>query len=69
MLDKPRNAVQLAPYTIEKRGRYFYYWRSPFFSEPVVKGPYISLRSATMMIARDLYNEAPSAFKRESNHA
>ena len=64
MHDKTRNTVQLSPYTIEKRGRYFYYWRAPFFTEPDVKGPYSSMRSVTLMIARDLFNEAPNTYKK-----
>jgi hypothetical protein len=67
MLDKARrNAIMLPNYNLEKRkdGRYF--WKAPFFTaEAEPKGPYGSIMSACMMIARELAREATQRFRRK----
>ena len=62
---KTYNAIQLSTYNIEKRGHYWYYWRTPFFRlEEEHKGPYSSLPSVCLMIARDLLHEAKARFRK-----
>lgn len=67
MLDKPRiNSIMLSTYNIEKRKNGWYFWKAPFFtSEAVPKGPYGSIMSACMMIARELAREAGQRYKRK----
>jgi hypothetical protein len=65
MLDKTRNVIALPTYNIEKRGKYWYFWKQPFFCfEAEPKGPYTTLRSVCLMIGVELFKEAASRFKR-----
>jgi hypothetical protein len=66
MLDKARsNSIMLPTYNLEKRKDGWYFWRAPFFTaEAEPKGPYSSIMSACMMIARELAREAAQRFKR-----
>jgi len=64
MAVKAKQAVQLSTYNIEKKDGYFYYWRTPFFClEAEHKGPYSSLPSVCLMIAREMLQEALALFK------
>ena len=67
MLDKPRsNSIMLSTYSLEKRKDGWYFWKAPFFTnEAVPKGPYSSITSACMMIARELAREAAQRYKRK----
>jgi hypothetical protein len=59
MLDKPKPIYMLAAWSIEKRGRYWHIIKPSFFTDPEIdKGPYSSITSATLMIARELAKEA-----------
>jgi len=59
------NYIQLSTYNIERRDGYFYYWRKPFFRLDVEhKGPYSSLASVCLMIAREMIREALALFKK-----
>ena len=64
MVAKAKHALQLSTYNIEKKDGCFYYWRTPFFCLEVEhKGPYSSLPSVCLMIAREMLQEALSLFK------
>jgi hypothetical protein len=64
MPSKSKQAVQLSTYNIEKKGHDFYYWRTPFFClEAEHKGPYSSLSSVCLMIAREMLQEAYTLLK------
>ncbi|MGB9117314.1 hypothetical protein [Bradyrhizobium sp.] len=64
MLHRPKQSIQLSTYNIEKKGKHFYYWRTPFFClEAEHKGPYSSLSSVCLMIAREMLQEALAMFK------
>lgn len=60
MLDTPRsNRITLPTYSLEKRKDGWYFFAPTFFSEPSApKGPYGSIMSACLMIARELAREA-----------
>ena len=64
MLDRTRKAkaavYALSPWNIEKRKDGWFISKTPFFSDPKAteKGPYVSIGSATLMIARELVQEA-----------
>ena len=67
MLDKPRNnSIMLSTYNLERRKDGWYFWKAPFFTaEADPKGPYGSIMSACMMIARELAREAAQRFNRK----
>jgi hypothetical protein len=63
MLDRTRRKTPvyaLAAWSIEKRKDGWYAYKTPFFSDPRASelGPYSSIGSATLMIARELAREA-----------
>ena len=65
MLDKTRNVIALPTYNIEKKGKFWFYWKTPFFTfEEEHKGPYSSLPSVCLIIARELLNEALRRFQK-----
>ena len=58
MLDSPR-VIALPAWSIQKRGRYWYIIKPSFFTEQeILRGPYSSVTSACLMIARELAREA-----------
>jgi hypothetical protein len=65
MRDKARrNAIMLPTYNLEKRKDGWYFWRAPFFTaEAQPKGPYGSIMSACMMIARELAREVAQRYR------
>ena len=67
MLDKARsNRIMLSTFNLEKRKDGWYFWKAPFFTaEAEPKGPYGSITSACMMIARELAHEAAQRFSRK----
>ncbi len=67
MLDKTRsNSIMLSTYNLERRKDGWYFWKAPFFTaEAERKGPYGSIMSACMMIARELAREAAQRFNRK----
>lgn len=59
MLDRTRNVITLSTWALEKRGRWWYIVKPQFFKEAGAdKGPYSSIVSACLMIARELAKEA-----------
>ena len=59
MLDRTRQVIALPAWSIEKRGRYWHIVKPSFFKESGIhKGPYSSITSACLMIARELAREA-----------
>jgi hypothetical protein len=66
MLDNVKRTYALADYTVEGRGDRWFYWRTARFGDKEEKkGPYGSLTSVTLMIARQLKREIT---KREERH-
>ncbi len=66
MLQNVKRRYALADYTVENNGGKWYYWRTARFGDKEErKGPYSSLTSATLMIARQLRKEAE---KRDNVH-
>ena len=65
MFDKAhRNSIMLSTYNIEKRKDGWYFWKAPFFTaEADPRGPYGSMMSACMMIARELAREAAQRYR------
>ena len=61
-----RRIIPLSTWSLEKRGRYWHIIKPMFFTDPAAeKGPYGSLMSACLMIARELAKEAArKAFKK-----
>jgi hypothetical protein len=59
MLDKSRHVISFPAWSIEKRGRYWHIVKPSFFKEPEIdKGPYSTVMSACLMIAKELVKEA-----------
>jgi len=59
MLDRTRNVIQLSTWALERRGRYWYITKPQFFQEGArEKGPYSSITSAVLTIAREHIKEA-----------
>jgi hypothetical protein len=56
MLTNAKRIYALAAYTVEHRPRGWYYWRT-YGDDDEVKGPYSSLSSVTLIIARQLKRE------------
>lgn len=66
MLDRTRNVIPLSTWSLERRGRYWHIVKPAFFTDPAAsKGPYSSIISATLMIARELAKEAAAKFYRK----
>lgn len=66
MLAKAKRVYALADYTVECRANGWYYCRTGRFGErPEMKGPYGSIASITLMIARQLLKEIK---KRDAPH-
>jgi len=57
MLAKSPSVISLPAYNVERRGEFWYYWRAPFFTREIPKGPYGSAMSVALMIARELVQE------------
>jgi hypothetical protein len=54
-----RNRIVLSTYSLERRKNGWYFFAPTFFSEPhEPKGPYSTITSACLMIARELAREA-----------
>jgi hypothetical protein len=67
MLDNLKRTYACADYTIEGRGTKWFFWRTARYGDKEEKrGPYSSLTSATLVIARQLRREVE---KREKRHA
>jgi hypothetical protein len=55
--------IPLSTWSLEKRGRYWFITKPMFFTDPAAtKGPYSSIVSACLMIARELTKEATARF-------
>jgi len=66
MLANTKRIYALADYTVEGRGDQWFYWRTARFGDKEQKrGPYGSLASVTLMIARQLRREVT---KRDAVH-
>ena len=58
MLANVKRTYALADYTVEGRGNQWFYWRTARFGDKEEKrGPYSSLASVSLMIARQLKKE------------
>jgi hypothetical protein len=58
MLDNVKRTYALADFTVEGRGDKWYYWRTARFGDKEERrGPYGSMASVTLMIARQLRKE------------
>jgi hypothetical protein len=59
MLDTAKNVYMLSTWSIEKRKNGWFIYRTPFFDDAHhPKGPYSTIMSACLMIARELAREA-----------
>lgn len=66
MLDNVKRTYALADFTVEGRGDKWYFWRTARFGDKEERrGPYGSVASVTLMIARQLKREIA---KREGRH-
>jgi hypothetical protein len=66
MLTKPKRVYALCDYTVECRPNGWYYARTVRFGDKSeVKGPYGSMASVTLMIARELLKEIK---RRDAQH-
>lgn len=66
MLTNAKRAYALADYTAENRSGKWYYWRTSRYGDKEErKGPYSSMASVTLMIARELKREIS---RRDSMH-
>ena len=54
----PRDTIAFANWSVQQRGEYWYYGRTFSDDAKNFKGPYSSLTSVTLMIARELVREA-----------
>lgn len=64
MLTNAKRTYMLANYTVELRPRGWFFWNS-YGDKSDVKGPYTSVASVTLMIARQLGREIQ---KRDAPH-
>jgi hypothetical protein len=66
MLDRTKQVYSLSTWSIEKRKKGWYAYKTPFFRDPATdeKGPYSSIMSACLMIARELAREAVKRHQR-----
>lgn len=59
MLDRTKKVIPLSTWSLERRGPYWHITKPAFFTDPAAeKGPYSSIMSACLMIARELAREA-----------
>ena len=59
MLARPKQIITLSVWSLERRGKYWHIVKPQFFTEPAIeKGPYSTVMSACLMIARELVKEA-----------
>lgn len=59
MLDRTKKVIPLSTWSLERRGPYWHIIKPAFFTDSAAeKGPYTSIVSATLMIARELAKEA-----------
>jgi hypothetical protein len=67
MLNKARgDSIMLSTYNLQRRTDGWYFWKAPFFTaEAEPKGPYGSIMSVCMMIARELAREAAQRYRRK----
>jgi hypothetical protein len=66
MLDNVKRTYALADFTVERRGDKWYFWRTARFGDKEERrGPYGSIASVTLMIARQLKREIA---KRDETH-
>jgi hypothetical protein len=65
MLQNTKRTYALKEFTVEQRPKGWYYWRT-YGDKHEAKGPYSSMASVTLMIARELKREIT---KREAVHA
>jgi hypothetical protein len=65
MLDTPKRVYALATFTVELRQRGWFYWRTYGGDKNDAKGPYATMASVTLMIARELKREIT---KRDAPH-
>lgn len=66
MLDNIKRTYALADFTVEGRGNKWYYWRTARYGDKEDRrGPYGSIASVTLMIARQLRRDIT---KREDRH-
>ena len=66
MLDNVKRTYALADFTVENRSGKWFYWRTARFGDKEERrGPYGSIASVTLMIARQLKREIA---KREEPH-
>ena len=56
MLTQVRRVYSLKEFTVERRTRGWFYWRT-YGEKDDAKGPYSSMASVTLMIARELKRE------------
>lgn len=56
MLTNTRRIYALKEFSVERRSKGWYFWRT-YGSKDDAKGPYNSMASVTLMIARDLMRE------------
>jgi hypothetical protein len=67
MLPNGRRVYMLADYTVEHKRDGWYFWRTARFGEKEeLRGPYSSISSVTLIIARQLKREIA---KRDALHA
>jgi hypothetical protein len=66
MLNNVKRTYALADFTVEGRGDRWYFWRTARFGDKEERcGPYGSIASVTLMIARQLKREIA---KRDESH-
>lgn len=66
MLDNVKRTYALAEFTVEGRGDRWYFWRTARYGDKEErKGPYSSVASVTLMIARQLKRDIT---KRDAAH-
>lgn len=66
MLSNVRRTYALTEYSVENRGGKWFFWRTARFGDKENRrGPYGSLASVTLMIARELKRET---LRREKRH-
>lgn len=70
MLDRTRTVISLSTWGLEKRGRYWHIVKPQFFREQgATKGPYSSIMSACLSIARELAKEAVQRHAENLKHS
>lgn len=64
MLTNAKRTYALKTFTVERRPKGWYFWRT-YGDRSDVKGPYSSINSVTLMVARELLREIA---KRDAAH-